>query len=193
MVGTLREVSIVYLPDGAVKWNLVVEFLKLRKEVFIHNLEWPLFHADEMEFEQYDSPRTHYIICHAGDKILGGARLLRTDWQHSQGKVEYSYMIRDAYNGLLPGLSAKICNSAPPVDSGVWEMTRFVSRDGEMVGEEIIKAGIKYLISIKAKKCLFLSSPAFMRVGRRMGYDAVALGPIIKNNDGKFLAFSCEL
>lgn len=189
----MRKASIVSLPEGAKKSNLVVAFLKLRKEVFIHELSWPLYHADQMEFEQYDSPSTRYIIFHDDDKVLGGARLLRTDWQLSNGKVKYTYMIRDAYNGLLPGLSTEICNSEPPVDSDVWEMTRFVSRDGEMVGAEIIKAGIEYLTSIKAKRCLFLSSPAFMRVGRRMGYQATALGPIISNKDGRFLAFSCEL
>lgn len=189
----MREVSIVWLPGGASKWNLVVSFLKLRKEIFIRELEWPLFHADQMEFEQYDTPATRYIICHDGDEVLGGARLLRTDWVLSQGKVKYTYMIRDAYNGLLPGLSPEICKSPPPVDPGIWEMTRFVSRNGEMVGEEIIKAGIGYLVSIKATQCLFLSSPAFMRVGRRMGYKAKALGPIIGNKDGRFLAFSCDL
>lgn len=189
----MREVSIVDLPKGVQKWNLVAAFLKLRKEVFINELDWSLYHSDQMEFEQYDSPTTKYIISHDGNYVLGGARLLRTDWVLSKGKVNYTYMIRDAYNGLLPGISPEICKSPPPVDSDVWEMTRFVSREGERVGEEIIKAGIDYLVSIKAKECLFLSSPAFMRVGRRMGYKAKPLGPIIGNKDGRFLAFSCEL
>ena len=44
-----------------------------------------------------------------------------------------------------------------------------------------------------AVRCLFLTSPAILRLVRRYGFDPVACGPIVDNGDGKFLAFECPV
>ena len=72
-------VKIIQYPDGMSHWDQVNSYLKLRKEVFIDRLEWPLFHADDLEFEQYDSFDTTYVVASQGSKVVGGARLRRTD------------------------------------------------------------------------------------------------------------------
>jgi acyl homoserine lactone synthase len=156
-------------------------------------MDWPLFHADSMEFEQYDTLTSVYIIAHEGDKVIGGARMVRTDQNQSFGKIIYSYMIRDAYLKNLPGLPSEICAEEPPVDPKVWELTRFTSLDNMWVGRSILERCNKFLQEENASKCLFLGPPAFLRMARTMGYNPKALGKITGNKDGRFLAFSCDV
>ena len=73
------EITVQSMLTGTERWDLVANFLKLRREVFIERMEWPLYQADSMEFEQYDRVDTYYLIAHTAGQVLGGARLLRTD------------------------------------------------------------------------------------------------------------------
>ncbi len=187
------EVSIIRLPEGIEKWHLVAKFFQLRKDVFIDKMDWALHQDHNLEYEQYDMMTSVYVIAHEGDRVLGGARLVRTDWKQNIGKVVYSYMIRDAYLGLLPGLPTNICDEEPPVDPEVWELTRLTSVKGVMVGEEILEAMDSYLQGLGAKQCLFLGPPVFLRLARMLAYDPKPLGKIVGNKDGRFLAFACGI
>lgn len=138
-MGLQMQITVLRFPADIVHWHLVKNFLLLRKEVFVDKMDWPLFHADSMEFEQYDTLTSVYILAHEDDNVIGGARLVRTDQNQSVGKVVYSYMIRDAYLENLPGLPAEICTEKPPVDSKVWELTRFTSMDNLWVGRSILE------------------------------------------------------
>lgn len=183
------QVSILTLPKGASRWNLVTQFLRERKRVFVDRLDWQLHHAAAMEYEQYDDPATVYVIAHEADTVLGGARLVRTD--RSFGI--YSYMIRDAYRKQLPGLPSELCHTAPPVDPKVWELTRFVSLNNVQVGAAILRAADDWLGQQAATQCLFLGPPAFMRMAKKMGYNPIPMGAVVGNQDGRFLAFSCNV
>ncbi|PCJ76143.1 MAG: hypothetical protein COA53_02475 [Rhodobacteraceae bacterium] len=187
------KITVLRFPADIVHWHLVKSFLLLRKEVFVDKMDWPLFHADSMEFEQYDTLTSVYIIAHEDDKVIGGARLVRTDQSQSFGKIVYSYMIRDAYLENLPGLPPEICSSEPPVDPDVWELTRFTSQDNMWVGRGILERCNEFLKEEGAHECLFLGPPAFLRMARTMGYNPKALGKITGNKDGRFLAFSCDV
>lgn len=187
------QITVLKFPTDIVHWHLVKKFLLLRKEVFVDKMDWPLFHADSMEFEQYDTLSSVYVIAHEDGDVIGGARLVRTDQFQSAGKIVYSYMIRDAYLNNLPGLPPEICNEEPPVDSKVWELTRFASLDSQRVGCDILEQCNTFLKDEGAVECLFLGPPAFMRMARGMGYDPRPLGKITGNKDGRFLAFSCDV
>ncbi len=187
------KITVLKFPADILHWHLVKSFLLLRKEVFVDKMDWPLFHADSMEFEQYDTLTSVYIIAHEDDKVIGGARLVRTDQHQSFGKIVYSYMIRDAYLKHLPGLPEEICAEEPPVDSKVWELTRFTSQDNMRVGRGILEKCNAFLKEEGAYKCLFLGPPAFLRMARTMGYNPTPLGKITGNKDGRFLAFSCNV
>lgn len=168
--------------------------MRFRKKVFVDRMEWPLVHAEGIEFEQYDSFNTTYIIAHRANEVLGGARLKRTDSRLGSGTVVYSYMIRDAHLGLLPNMPPKLCASNPPVDSSVWELTRFVASDKpEGVAEAILRKANAFLYEQRAQSCLFLGPPAFLRMAKRLGWTAEPLGPVVGNSDGRFLAFRCAV
>ncbi|MBS9718970.1 acyl-homoserine-lactone synthase [Pseudohalocynthiibacter aestuariivivens] len=189
------KITVVQFPDGIGNWNLVYRFFRLRKRVFIDQMNWSLDQYDRLEFEQYDTLGATYIIAHEGQDILGGARLIRTDAKQPQsnGKVQYSYMIRDAYLGLLPGLPSNLCDGEPPTDEKTWELTRFVSAENAHVGERILREACEFLKSVGASECLFLGPPTFLRLAKRMGFSPKKMGKIVGNKDGRFLAFTCPI
>lgn len=186
-------VEAVTMPRDIKKYDLVANFLRMRKRVFVDHKAWPLFHADDIEFEQYDTFDTTYILAHDGETVLGGARLRRTDRRAGAGSVSYSYMIRDACLGLLPGMPTNLCHDLPPLDEKTWELTRLVAEPRSGVAERILEVADSYLFAVGAKRCLFLGPPAFMRMASRLGWSPEVLGDVVGNDDGRFIAFSCSV
>lgn len=189
----MTDVSIVRMPSDLGRYDLVVSFLKLRKAIFIDRMAWPLYHYETIEFEQYDTFQAVYIIAHDGPEILGGARLIRTDQTIGNGRVRYSYMIRDAYEGILPGMPRELCFSAPPTSPDIWELTRLATVPNTDVATHILHAANAFLYGEGARRCLFLGPPAFLRMAKGMGYAPERMGPIVRNDDGAFLAFCCDV
>lgn len=187
------EITVLRLPRDVARWNLVASFLRLRKEVFIDAMRWSLFESEAMEFEQYDALGTAYVIAHEGEEVRGGARLLRSDNRHGNGRYVYSYMIRDAWRGMLPGLPEALCEKEPPVAADVWELTRLATGRDPGLARDILDAANDWLRTQGARKCLFLGPPAFMRMAKSMGYDPRPMGRVAGNSDGRFLAFSCDV
>lgn len=184
---------IIRFPQDAKHWHLVTAYLKLRKEVFIDRLEWPLFHAEDLEFEQYDSFETTYIVACQGDEVVGGARLRRTDQRSAGGCLRYSYMIRDAYLGLLPGLPKDLCFDMPPESDRVWELTRMVVNGPKAITRKILEAANAFLREHHAASILFLGSPAFLRMARSWDWPAACLGPVTGNTNGRFQVIECPV
>jgi acyl homoserine lactone synthase len=175
--------------------NLLKGYFYLRKKVFLDLMGWELHQTREMEFEQYDTPNVTYLIAHDGEAVLGGARLTRTDTKQPSdfGAIPYTYMIKDAFDGRLPQLPPQICEAAPPTDAATWELTRLVSNGNQGVGRSILDATNDFLKNAGASACLFLGPPAFMKMARAQGYNPTPIGKIQGNQDGRFLAFRCEV
>lgn len=186
-------ISILKIPEGLPQWNLVADFLKLRRRVFMDQMSWELIETGGMEYEQYDTLEAVYVLVHDQGTLLGGARLLRTTHRVGVGRHTYSYMIRDARLGLLPGLPSDLCDEEPPVDPAIWELTRFAAPSSVGLGADILNAVNSFLKSAGATSCLFLGPPAFMRMAKSMGYSPKAMGKIVGNKDGRFLAFACAV
>ncbi|MCB1468311.1 MAG: hypothetical protein KDK08_14465 [Rhizobiaceae bacterium] len=188
---------VLRFPRDAARWHLVHDFLTLRKDVFVDRMHWRLHSHGATEFEQYDHFRTTYVIATAAEtgKVVGGARLLRTDHVNDtcSGRVHYSYMIRDAARGLLDGLPKSLLDAEPPQDARSWELTRLVSVGGASVSKGILEAVNRFLTAEGARRCLFLGPPAFLRMAAQMGFEPRRLGPVVGNESGRFLAFSCDV
>lgn len=186
-------VSILRLPTAFPMWNLVGHYMSLRKEVFIQQKEWSLWQAEEMEFEQYDTFDAVYVIAHRDGEVIGGGRLRRADQLNGHGSIVYSYMIRDAVLGILPGLPSELCYELPPTDDKTWELTRFVNVGGAGVAALMLRAINDFLYSEAGENCLCLGTPAFLRMARRVGWPVTAAGPLCGNKDGRFLVFNCPV
>lgn len=187
------EVSVLGVPEGLPKWNLVGQFMRLRKEVFLDRKGWPLYEHEGMEFEQYDTVRATYVVAHIGNDVLGGARLLRTTHSVGSGRWTYSYMIRDACRGLLPGLPTDLCDEPPPVDATVWELSRLATQGRADVASTILLEVNRFLKSQGAARCLFLAAPAVTRVAARMGRKLQSLGATRTNESGSFVVYACDV
>lgn len=189
------RVARVRLFEDVIGNELLKGYFSLRKNVFVDQMGWELFEDRSMEFEQYDTAHAVYLIAHEGGRVYGGARLLPTDVVQpvGYGARPYTYMIRDAYDGILPQLPADICEEVPPVFEEIWELTRFVADKTPGVGRAILDATNDFLKDEGASACLFLGPPAFMRMAKSQGYRPEPLGAIQGNRDGKFLAFRCEV
>ncbi|MFN3275386.1 MAG: acyl-homoserine-lactone synthase [Paracoccus sp. (in: a-proteobacteria)] len=187
------KAEIITCPGGLNRWHLVNDYLKLRKEVFVDRLEWPLFHAEELEFEQYDTFDTVYVVATRGGEVVGGARLRRTDQETGNGQLTYSYMIRDASLGILPGLPQNLCDELPPMQKDVWEITRMVVKGPKEVFALILDTSNTYLRTKGASTVLFLGSPAFQRMADTWAWPVKTLGPVVGNADGRFQVFECPV
>ncbi|MEO0861521.1 MAG: acyl-homoserine-lactone synthase [Pseudomonadota bacterium] len=187
------EYAILYLPDCAQDWDLVVEYLRLRKEVFIDRKTWPLYEHGGIEFEQYDAMDTVYVVAHRNRHVVGGARLRRTDKRTGNGALTYTYMIRDACLGRLPGMPTDLCYQDPPVGDDVWEITRMAVESEAGVARGLLDTAYEFLQTKGARQCLLLGSPAFLRMARMSGWKAEPMGPVSGNHDGRFIAISCDL
>jgi len=187
------SVSLLSLPGSVAKWPLAMKFLRLRKDVFIDQMNWGLFHAEGVEFEQYDSIGVTYVVAHRAEQVIGGARLVCTTNSFGSGEFVYTYMIRDACRGLLANMPTGLCAGEPPVSGKIWELTRLVAIKEPGIAEAILASSNRFLHAIAAEQCLFLGPPAFMRMAKRMGFSPSPLGDIQGNVDGRFLAFSCDV
>ncbi len=180
------DVSAIQFADAS---HLMPLFLRLRKRIFIDVMNWPLFADDQLEFEQYDTFDSTYLVAHRGDEVLAGARLVNTlSPPVIHGVEKYSYMIRDAYLGKLDGLPSGLCFEEPPLSKDTWEFTRYVSID-KRAGLAVMMALDDFLSDQNAKYCLFLGPDTFLRYARKLRYDPVPIGPVVGNQDGSFLAF----
>ena len=168
------------------------QFHELRKQVFIDDLGWDLASHDGMEWDQYDSPQAVNILTEEGGRCVGGCRLIRSDMGHKVGEIEYSYMLRDAFRGLLREIPSSVISHAP-VSEEEWEMTRAISGRDPRQFKELLNAAGDYVRSQGGKYCLFISRPSCLRLGAIWGYEIEALGPITKIGNSDWLAVRCKV
>ncbi|MCB1363514.1 MAG: GNAT family N-acetyltransferase [Rhodobacteraceae bacterium] len=159
--------------------NLLVNYLKARRAVFIDRLAWQLPQADGMEFDQYDTPLCRWIIVHEYGEIMGGVRLVPT----TASVGHYSYMLRDAQNGLLENIPNDVLFFKAPVDDRVWEASRLFITEAvpahrraavqTVLMDEMSRTGRE----LGATHVIGIVPAVWSRWLRRLGLGAVPVGP----------------
>lgn len=187
-------VSVLHLPEDGPHWNLVYDFLRMRRQVFIENMKWQLMDSQGIEFEQYDIVGVaSYVIAHDRDEVLAGARIIRCDTVVGSPPNEYSYMIKDAFDGKID-LPRELCDEEPPNDKYSWELTRLVSvSSNPKIAKAVLDIANDYIFISGGKRCLFLGPPSFLRMAKSYGYVPTKLGKITGDSSGRFLAFQCNI
>lgn len=188
------DVSVLQLPQDASSWNLVYDFLKLRRQVFIEKMKWQLMDSEGIEFEQYDIVGlASYVIAHKGMTVIAGARLIRCDKVVGTPPNDYSYMIRDSFRGKIQ-LPSDLCDEEPPNDIKSWELTRLVSNvNHTAVAKAVLDVSNDFIFDQGGERCLFLGPPGFLRMARSYNYEPTRLGKITGDESGRFLAFECKI
>lgn len=184
------QIEVININENPSRWDLVVQFFKLRKKVLADQKGWELDIFGNYECDPYDGFHATYVVAHDNNSVVGGGRLHRTT---ALGvKNIYSYMIRDAYKGILSGLPSNIADSEPPLHDAFWEFTRFISTEKNATNDIIVSA-FNYVKSMEGTKCYHLGRPSTQRLGRNLGYETTPIGPVCTNNSGAMQAFCCEI
>ena len=162
--------------------ELFANMLRARRELFIVHNKWNLPEAMGMEYDQYDTPASRWVVVHdETGKVLAGNRLTPTT--HACGI--YSYMIRDAQRGLLETISANLLHDRAPTADHIWESSRlFVAHDTpaairRRVHAQLISQLGDTVRSLGATHCLTLLSATWPRWADRVGVKMREMGPVL--------------
>lgn len=158
--------------------DLLVEYLKARRKVFIDRLGWNLPQAEGLEFDQYDTPFCRWIVIHEFGEVLGGVRLTPTTARCGL----YTYMLRDAQRGILENIPRDVLFFEAPVARRIWEASRlFISeavparRRGAIQGVLMNQMGTT-AAALGATQVIGIVPAVWSRWLRRLGLDAVPVG-----------------
>jgi N-acyl-L-homoserine lactone synthetase len=162
--------------------ELFANMLRARRELFIVRNKWNLPEALGMEYDQYDTPASSWVVVHDGTgRVLAGNRLTPTTARCGI----YSYMIRDAQRGLLDTIPQHLLWEEAPVAEHIWESSRlFVSPDvpaaiRRRVHAQLIAQLGTTVRSLGASHCLTLLAATWPRWADRVGVRMKAMGPVM--------------
>lgn len=163
--------------------ELFANMLRARRDLFIVHNKWNLPEALGMEYDQYDTPASRWVVVHDGEgKVLAGNRLTPTTTRCGI----YSYMIRDAQRGLLDTIPAHLLHDEAPVADHIWESSRlFVSHDvpssiRRRVHAQLIAQLGETVRGLGATHCLTLLAATWPRWADRVGVKMKAMGPVME-------------
>jgi N-acyl-L-homoserine lactone synthetase len=163
--------------------ELFANMLRARRELFIVHNKWNLPEAMGMEYDQYDTPASRWVVVHDGEgRVLAGNRLTPTTTRCGI----YSYMIRDAQRGLLDTIPANLLYEDAPVADHIWESSRlFVSHDvpssiRRRVHAQLIAQLGETVRGLGASHCLTLLAATWPRWADRVGVKMKAMGPVME-------------
>ncbi|MEY4872949.1 MAG: hypothetical protein RLZZ563_2279 [Pseudomonadota bacterium] len=162
--------------------ELFANMLRARRDLFIGHNKWNLPEAMGMEYDQYDTPASRWVVVHddAG-RVLAGNRLTPTTTRCGI----YSYMIRDAQRGLLDTIPDHLLWDPAPVSATVCESSRlFVSHDVPAAIRRQVHARLIAELgdatrSLGATHCVTLLAATWPRWAGRVGVKMRALGPVM--------------
>lgn len=163
--------------------ELFANMLRARRELFIVHNKWNLPEAMGMEYDQYDTPASRWVVVHdENGHVLAGNRLTPT----TTNCGIYSYMIRDAQRGLLDTIPAHLLYEEAAVAPHIWESSRlFVSHDvpssiRRRVHAQLIAQLGDSVRSLGATHCLTLLAATWPRWADRVGVKMKAMGPVME-------------
>lgn len=163
--------------------ELFANMLRARRELFIVHNKWDLPEALGMEYDQYDTPASRWVVVHDADgRVLAGNRLTPTTAKCGI----YSYMIRDAQRGLLETIPAHLLTDEAPIGDHIWESSRlFVAHDvpssiRRRVHAQLIAQLGDTVRSLGATHCLTLLAATWPRWADRVGVKMKAMGPVME-------------
>ena len=163
--------------------ELFANMLRARRELFIERNKWDLPEAMGMEYDQYDTPASRWVVVHNDlGEVLAGNRLTPSTARCGI----YSYMIRDAQRGLLDTIPSTLLYQKAPVADHVWEHSRlFVSNSipaaqRRRVHLRLVQALGAAARDLGATQCLTLLNANWRRWSRWVGVEMQAMGPVME-------------
>lgn len=163
--------------------ELFANMLRARRDLFIVHNKWNLPEAMGMEYDQYDTPASRWVVVHDDlGRVMAGNRLTPTTTKCGI----YTYMIRDAQRGLLETIPDTLLYDEAPVSETVWESSRlFVSHDVPAHLRRKVHAKLVSELGTAARllgatHCLTLLNANWPRWAGRVGVSMTAMGPVME-------------
>lgn len=176
--------------------ELFANLFRARRQSFIVQKNWKLPEDEGMEFDQYDTPQSRWVAIHELGQIRAGFRLTPTTARCGI----YSYMIRDAQQGILGGtIPQDLLFGDAPQDAQIWECTRvFVNHKVPQqirrgVHKQMVEAMTDTARELGATRLIALTAGNWQRWYGRCGLEAEAIGPKLQIDDGYFQCVSINL
>lgn len=175
--------------------SLMADLLRARHRTFVEQAGWDLPAADGMEFDQYDTPASRWVVVHDQGRVRAGVRLTPT--QHRCGI--YTYMIRDAQRGLLDTIPADLLFEEAPVSETIWESSRvFVCDDASAsermrVHRQLNDEMVKSARALGAASIIGMIPAASLRLCRRYGLDVEPAGRVVDFGTFQSVAVSISM
>lgn len=175
--------------------DLWLQHLKLRKSLFVDEKGWQVPHNTIIEWDQYDTGNTQYIISHIEGQVVAASRLNPCSFE----ACERSYMIRDAQLGRLEGFP-KLQFDNPPTNCDVFEATRFTVNPSlqQTQRTQALEHNAQALAvtarNLGASKLIALMHPGFAGWLSRLGLPTSHVSPPVRDKDGsKICVLQMEL
>lgn len=162
--------------------TLFSNMLRARHRTFIEEKGWDIPSEEDMEFDQYDTAQSRWVCVHDNDRVLAGVRLTPTTAKCGI----YSYMVRDAQRGLLDAIPANLLDDTAPVADHIWDANRLFVAEGisTEIRREVQLSLMGHMVrsarDLGASTLLGLLPIGIPRLGRRLGIDMEAGGPVMK-------------
>lgn len=175
--------------------DLFANLLKARKTIFIDRLRWGLPEAEGMEFDQYDTPLSRWVVVYEYGEVLAGIRLTPSTARCGM----YSYMLRDAQKGLLESIPSDVLFFDAPVNPRVWEASRvFISDEVPAHRRMLVQATLVAQMTRSARAfgathVIGIVPSIWSRWLRRLDLSALPAGPKFVIDDTKNQAILFKL
>lgn len=162
--------------------TLFADIFRARRKTFIEGNKWILPETMGMEFDQYDTPLSRWIVATIEGRVVGGLRLTPT----TARVMLYTYMIKDAQDGLLEGLPRDLLYDTAPVSPEIWEVTRgFVMQDAPdeakpMIQALLLREMFRFAQGMGVKQLMCLIPTKWPKWSRRYGLKIEAAGPVLQ-------------
>lgn len=161
--------------------QLFANIIHARRDLANSKNKWDMPRALGATYDQYDTPQANWLAVHDDEgRIMAGARLTPTTAQCGV----YSYMIKDAQNGLLDTVPQNVLYEDAPVDEEIWEVTKgFVAPDiptsiRRNVHLELVGQILRTSRAEGVSRMLALMPANWARWGARCQLDLKAAGPV---------------
>ena len=160
--------------------ELFEKIMKARKPAQLPD-DWDVTATGNQEFDQYDTPQSRWLAVHddQGD-VLASVRLTPTTAQSGI----YSYLMKDAQQGLLDEVPTDLLFEPAPVASEIWEMTRVYVQRGlvqpkrDQVRKNIVRQLIKTTQTEDIRQLVALLPISWKRWAEASKFEMTAAGRV---------------
>lgn len=149
--------------------NLLRQLFQFRYKGFILEQKYNVFHCNGLEFDQYDTPLTEYIIVLKEGNIIACIRLNRMNILHNKGtRQEISYMARDLWKNQIDAQYLEPNNDAIEL-TRLYVDSNLPLHERGIISRLVISCTYFYSTHLGINEWYFVTSKKELNIASRLG------------------------